>query len=55
MDEIENRINLYIRVAAINRIKGYVKCKFRKIFSEYDMEVDRYLMIVKNKKMSVKK
>ena len=49
MEEIEYRINLYIKVAAVNRIKGYVKCRFRKIFSEYEAEVDRYLMKVKNK------
>ena len=49
MEEIEYRINLYIKVAAINRIKAYIKCKYRKVFSEYEAEVDRYLMMVKKK------
>lgn len=46
---LEERIDLYIKLAAINRIKAYIKCKFNKIFKEYDEEVDRYLLMVKIK------
>jgi len=46
---IDERIDLYIKLAAINKIKAYIKCKFNKIFKEYDEEVDRYLLMVKMK------
>lgn len=49
MDEIiDERINYYIRKAAINRIKGYIKCKYNKVFMEYENEVNKYLEIAKS-------
>jgi len=46
---IEERVDLYIKIAAINRIKAYVKCRNRKVFNEYDAEVDKYLMMARIK------
>ena len=46
---IDERIDLYIKLAAINKIKAYIKCKYNKIFKEYDEEDDRYLLMAKIK------
>jgi len=46
---IEERIELYIKLAAINKIKGFIKCRFRNIFKEYDTEVDKYIKLAKIK------
>jgi hypothetical protein len=42
-------IDYYINLSAINRIKAYIKCRYRKVFPEYEAEVDRYLLMVKLK------
>lgn len=46
---LDDRIDLYIKLAAINRIKAYIKCRYKKVFNEYDIEVDKYLMMAKIK------
>ena len=40
---MDERIAFYIKKAAINKINAYIKCKFVKVFPEYDKEVDEYL------------
>ena len=44
---LEERIDVYIKTAAINKINAYIRCKFVKVFPEYDKEVDEYLKRVK--------
>jgi hypothetical protein len=45
--DMDERIDAYIKKAAVNRINAYIKCRFVKVFPEYDNEVDEYLRRVK--------
>jgi|688.fasta_scaffold281678_3 hypothetical protein len=46
---MNNDIDFYIKKIAINKIKAYVKYRCRKVFPEYEKEVDRFLMLAKIK------
>ncbi len=45
----KERIDYYIKLVAVNRIKGYIKSKSLKVFPEYDDEVDKYLILGRQK------
>jgi hypothetical protein len=49
MSETEERINHYLKIVAINKIKAVIKTKLVKVFPEYDSEVDFYLTIAKER------
>ena len=49
MSETEERINHYLKIVAINKIKAVIKTKLVKVFPEYDNEVDFYLTIAKER------
>lgn len=49
MSELEERIEHYLKIVAINKIKAVIKAKFIKIFPEYDKEVEDYLKIAKER------
>lgn len=47
---IEDRINYYIEIVAINKIKAFIKCKRdMKKFRKYDNEIDNYIRIAKKR------
>lgn len=48
-DCYEERIDFYIRLIAVNKIKANVRAKFVKVFPEYDAEVDKYLVLGKQR------
>lgn len=37
--DMDERINAYIKKAAVNRINAYIKCRFVKVFPEYKMTI----------------
>jgi hypothetical protein len=49
MSETEERIDHYLKIVAINKIKAVIKTKLVKVFPEYDEEVDDYLRIAKER------
>ena len=49
MSETEERIDHYLKIVAINKIKAVIKAKLVKVFPEYDEEVDDYLRIAKER------
>jgi hypothetical protein len=49
MSESEERIDHYLKIVAINKIKAVIKTKLVKVFPEYDEEVDDYLRIAKER------
>lgn len=49
MSESEERIDHYLKIVAINKIKAVVKAKFIKVFPEYDNEVEDYLKKAKER------
>ena len=49
MSESEERIDHYLKIVAINKIKAVVKAKFIKVFPEYDEEAENYLKIAKER------
>lgn len=49
MSQYEERIDYYIKLVAINKIKANLKARVFKIFPEYDNEVDKYISLGKQK------
>ena len=49
MSESEERIDHYLKIVAINKIKAVIKTKLVKVFPEYDEEVDDYIRIAKER------
>lgn len=49
MNESEDRIDYYHKIVSANKIKAMIKCKFVKIFPEYDEEVEIYLKKAKDR------
>jgi len=45
----DERIDYYIKVVAANKIKAVIKSRTVKVFPEYDEEVDKYLLIAKER------
>ena len=46
---VKKDVDYYIKLSAANKIKAYVRYKCRKIFPEYDREIDLLLMTKKIK------
>jgi len=49
MNETEERIDHYLKIVAINKIKAVIKAKLVKVFPEYDEEAENYLKIAKER------
>lgn len=49
MSGYDERVEFYIKLVAVNCIKAHIKAKTVKVFPEYDVEVDKYLKLGKQK------